>query len=84
MEHLSQFEILVERLQDEVMTTQSEKNEILVKLKELQKKIDLVTAYIKSMKAVNEKLDKYNELLDEARNTKPRLMKLYAMIILKY
>ena len=84
MEHLSQFEILVERLQDEVMTTQSEKNEILVKLKELQKKITLVTAYIKSMKAVNEKLDKYNELLDEARNTKPRLMKLYAMRILKY
>ena len=35
MEHLVQFEILVEKLQDELMTTQSEKNEILVKVKVL-------------------------------------------------
>ena len=66
------------------MTTQSEKNEILVKVKGLQKKIALVTTDLTSMKFVNDKLYKQNELQDEARNTKPRLMKLCAMRILKY
>ena len=66
------------------MTNQSEKNEILVKLKELQNKIALVKTNITGMKYVNNKLYNYNELLDEARNTKPILMKLCAMGILKY
>ena len=66
------------------MTNQSEKNGILVKLKELQNKIALVKTNITGMKYVNNKLYNYNELLDEARNTKPSLMKLCAMIVLKY
>ena len=56
MERLGKFEILEERLQDEVMTTQSDKNEILVKVKGLHKKIALVTTYITGKKAVNQKL----------------------------
>ena len=43
MEQLGQFEILEAKIQDEVITTQSEKNEILVKVKGLQKKIASVT-----------------------------------------
>ena len=66
------------------MTTQSEKNEILVKVKGLQKKISSVTTDLTGMKSINEKLENYNELLAEARNTKPILMKLLAMRILKY
>ena len=52
------------------MTTQSEKNYILVKVKGLQKKTASVTTYLTGMKAVNNKQDKYNELLSEARNIK--------------
>ena len=37
MERLGQFEILESRLWDEVMNTKSDKNEILVKVKVLQK-----------------------------------------------
>ena len=66
------------------MTTQSEKNVILVKLKGLQKQISSVTTDITGMKAIDEKLEKYNELLDEARKTKPSLMKKIAMRIIKY
>ena len=40
------------------MTNQSEKNEILVKVKGLQKKIALVTTDITGMKYVNDKLEK--------------------------
>ena len=53
MERLGKFEILEAKLQDEVMTTQSKKNEILVKVKILQKKIASVTTDITGMKAVN-------------------------------
>ena len=72
------------KLLDEVKTNQSQKDEILVKIKGLQKKIDLVTTDITGMKYSIEKPDRQNELLAEARNTKPILMKLYAMRILKY
>ena len=84
MERLDQFEIIEAKLRDEMMTTQSENNDILVKVKWLQKKIALITTYIKVMKAVNKQLEKYNELLAESRNTKPSLMKLSATIIMKY
>ena len=47
------------------MTTQSEKDEIWVKVKILQKKIASVTTYITGMKYANEKLENYNELLSE-------------------
>ena len=66
MEQLGQFEILEAKIQDEVITTQSEKNEILVKVKGLQKKITSVTTYLTGMKSVKENLEKYNKLLDEA------------------
>ena len=65
MEQLGQFEILEAKIQDEVITTQSEKNEILVKVKGLQKKITSVTTYLIGMKSVKENLEKYNELLYE-------------------
>ena len=66
------------------MITQSENHEISVKVKGLEKKLAVVITYITGMKYVNEKLEKYNELLDDNRNRKPRLMKLCAMRILKY
>ena len=47
------------------MTTQSEKNEILVKVKRIQKKIALVTTDLTGMKYVSKKLENYNELLSE-------------------
>ena len=84
MEHPGQFEIFEAKLRDEVMTTQSDKNKISVKVKGFQKKIASVTTDLTGMKSVNEKLYKYNELLTEARNTKPSLMKLCAVIVLKY
>ena len=83
MERLGKFEILEAKMWDEVMTTQSDKNEILVKLKRHYKKITSVTTYLTGKKAANEKLDGYNELLAEARNTIPSLMKLCSMRILK-
>ena len=67
MERLGQFEIIEENLRDEVMITQSEKYEILLKVKGPQKIIASVTTYLTGMKAVNDKLKKYNELLSEAR-----------------
>ena len=66
------------------MTTQSEKNEISVKLKGLKNKISSVTTYLTGIKVINKKLEKYNELLDEARKTKPRFMILCATRIMKY
>ena len=66
------------------MTTQPEKNEIIVKIKGLHKRIDSVTTYITGMKYVNKNIDEYNELMDEARNTKPSLMKPCTMRIIKY
>ena len=58
------FEILEANLQDEVMTNQLDKHEIVVKVKILQKIIASVTTYLTIMKDVNEKLEKYNELLN--------------------
>ena len=84
MEPLGQFEILEAKLRDELMTTQSEKNEILVKVKGIQKKIALVTTELTGMKYVKKKLYKYNGLLNKDRNTKPILMKLCAMRIMEY
>ena len=66
MECPGQFEILESKLQGEVMNTQYEKNKILVKVKGLQKKIDSVTTDTTGMKAVNQKLGNYNELLSES------------------
>ena len=57
MERLGQFLILEANLWNEAMTTQSEKNEILVKVKKMKKKIALVTKTLTGMKGVNEKLD---------------------------
>ena len=57
-ERLGNFEILEANLWDEVMTNQSEKNEILVKVRGLQKKIGLVATYITGMKYFHKKLDK--------------------------
>ena len=65
VERPGQFEILEAKLRDEVMTNQSKKNEILVRLKALHKKIASVTTDITGTKAVKEKLEKYNELLYE-------------------
>ena len=84
MEHLSQFEILESKLQDEVMNTQSEKNEILMKVKGLQKKIASFKTDVTGMKSVIKKLENFNDFLDEPRNTKSRLMKLCASRILNY
>ena len=55
-----------------------------MKVKGLQNKIALVTTDITGMKYVNDKLENYNELLGEAINTKPSLMKIYAMRVLNY
>ena len=55
MERLGKFEILEAELWDEVMSTQSEKNQILVSVKGLQKKIASVTTDLTDTKAVNEK-----------------------------
>ena len=66
MERLGLFEILEANIQDEVMTNQLEKHEIVVKVKILQKIIASVTTYLTIMKDVNEKLEKYNELLNES------------------
>ena len=66
VEQLGLFEILETKLWDEVMTTQSGKNYIWVKLKGLQKNIASVTTDLTGVKAVNEKLERCNELLGEA------------------
>ena len=66
------------------MTTQSDKNEILVRVKGLQKTIALFPTDITGMKEVNKELEKYNVLIAEARNTKPSLIKLYAWSIMNY
>ena len=66
MERLGKFENLEVKLQDKLTITQSEQSEILVKLKRLQNKISSVTIDITGMKYVKEKLENYNELLDEA------------------
>ena len=65
MKRIVQFEILEAKLRDEVITAQSEKHEILVKSKGLKKKIASVTIDLTGMKSVNEKPEKYNELLAE-------------------
>ena len=84
MERLGQFEILESRLWDEVMNTQSEKNEILVKVKGLQKKIASFKTDVTGMKSVNKKLENFNDFLDEPGTPKSRLMKLCASRILNY
>ena len=55
MERLGQFLIREAKLRDELMTTQSEKNEILVKVKGIQKKIAPITTDLTRMKSVEEK-----------------------------
>ena len=73
IERLGQFEILEANMWDEVMTSLSEKLEILVNVKILQNKIASVTTDITVMKDVNEKLEKYNELLDESSKHQTKL-----------
>ena len=84
MEQLGQLEIIEANLRDDVMTTQEEKKKILAKVKRIQNKTASVTTVIKGMKSDNKNIQKYNEILSEARNNKPKLMKFCAMIILKY
>ena len=64
MERLGQFEICKAKLLDEVMTTQSD---ILntSESKRTSEKIASVTTDIIGMKAVNKKLEKYNDILYE-------------------
>ena len=54
-------------------TTQSDKNEILVKVKGLYKKIASVTTDVTGMKYGNNKLEKYNEILAKARKHQTKL-----------
>ena len=56
MERLGQFEIFESKLLDEVITTQAEKNEILLKEKVVHKKVATVITYLTRMKSVSDKL----------------------------
>ena len=58
MKRLVRFEIVEENIRDEVMTTKSEKNEILVKVKGPRKKIASIKTDLTDMKAINENLEK--------------------------
>ena len=55
-----------------------------MKVKGPQKKIASVTTNIIGMKAVNKKIEKYNEILAEDSKYKPSFLKICAVIILKY
>ena len=73
MERIGQFEILEANIRDEVIITQSDKHERLVKVKGIHKNIASITTDLTGMEPVNQKLEKYNEHLDGTSKHKTKL-----------